>query len=368
MADSNGRTPAGSDAERSRFERLPVISPLQPSAAIDLGPADAPDPRDWLAAIIDGSNDAIISKDLQGTIQSWNEGATRLFGYTPEEVIGKSVTILIPQDRLNEEPHILAEIQRGRRILPFETQRLRKNGELIDISLTISPIHNAEGKIVGASKIARDITERRMAQEQQRLLMGEMRHRVKNLFALANAIVTISSRSAGNLGDVVGMIQDRLQALARAHELTMTDAGETADASPKIDLLALIDAILAPYAADNRISVEGPELFLGGRSVTHIALLLHELATNAAKYGSLSVPEGRLAVRVENDGTDVRFCWEENGGPPPVRCNEAAGEGEGFGTRLEKGIAATLKASIERDWRPDGLVVSIAIPRAALDL
>src|SRR3546814_13243606 len=79
-----------------------------------------------------------------------------LFGYAPEEVIGKSITILIPKDRLNEEPRILAEIQRGRRILPFETQRLRKDGELVDISLTISPIHNAQGNIVGASKIARD--------------------------------------------------------------------------------------------------------------------------------------------------------------------------------------------------------------------
>lgn len=375
MADSNGSAPARFEVgrPRSRFEVLPAISPPQPldTAAAGVGRVDAPDPRAWLAAIIDGSGDAIISKDLHGIIQSWNQGATRLFGYAPEEVIGKSVTILIPQDRLNEEPRILAEIQRGRRILPFETQRLRKNGELVDISLTISPIHNALGNIVGASKIARDITERRMAQEQQRLLMGEMRHRVKNLFALASAIVTISSRSAGSLEQIVGMIQDRLQALARAHELTMTDGGDTIEARPQTDLLTLIDAILAPYSADNRIIVEGPQLLLGGRSITHIALLLHELATNAAKYGSLSVNEGRLAVRVESDGTDVRLCWKESGGPEPAGSGsgrEASRDGEGFGTRLEKGIAATLKASIDRDWRPDGLVVSIVVAHAALEI
>lgn len=373
MADSNGSAPARFEVgrPRSRFEVLPAISPPQPldTAAAGVGRVDAPDPRAWLAAIIDGSGDAIISKDLHGIIQSWNQGATRLFGYAPEEVIGKSVTILIPQDRSNEEPRILAEIQRGRRILPFETQRLRKDGELVDISLTISPIHNALGNIVGASKIARDITERRIAQEQQRLLMGEMRHRVKNLFALASAIVTISSRSAGSLEQIVGMIQDRLQALARAHELTMTDAGDTMEAPPQTDLLTLIDAILAPYSADNRIIVEGPQLLLGGRSITHIALLLHELATNAAKYGSLSVNEGRLAVRVESDGTDVRLCWTESGGPEPAgRGSEAPRDGEGFGTRLEKGIAATLKASIDRDWRPDGLVVSIVVAHAALEI
>jgi PAS domain S-box-containing protein len=371
MANSNGGAPTTNVVRsRSQFEVLPVISPPQPldATAAGVGLIDAPDPRAWLAAIIDGSSDAIISKDLDGIIQSWNQGASRLFGYAPEEVIGKSITILIPEDRLNEEPRILAEIQRGRRILPFETQRLRKDGELVDISLTISPIHNAQGNIVGASKIARDITERRIAQEQQRLLMGEMRHRVKNLFALASAIVTISSRSAGSLDQVVGMIQDRLQALARAHELTMTDAGEAMEAPPQTNLLALIEAILAPYSAGNRIIVEGPQLLLGGRSVTHIALLLHELATNAAKYGSLSVTEGQLAVRIETDGAVVRLRWEESSTPKAGGEGQAALDGEGFGTRLEKGIAATLKASIDRDWRPDGLIVSILVPRAALEI
>lgn len=372
MADSIGHASRGYDVAQARslFEVLPIVSPSQTMilASSEFERADAPDPRDWLAAIIDGSEDAIISKDLHGIIQSWNQGATRLFGYAPEEVVGKSITILIPPDRLNEEPRIIAEIQRGRRILPFETQRLRKNGELVDISLTISPVHNAQGIIVGASKIARDITERRMAQERQQLLMGEMRHRVKNLFALANAIVTISSRSAESLDHAVGMIQDRLQALSRAHELTMVGAGEATAASPQTDFLALIDAILAPYSADNRIVIEGPELVLGGRAVTHIALMLHELATNAAKYGSLSVPEGRLAVRFESNGIDVSLRWEESGGPQPRGVGrEDTRNSEGFGTRLEKGIAATLKATIERDWGPGGLIVSITVPRAALE-
>ncbi|MCH6206419.1 PAS domain S-box protein [Brucella ciceri] len=123
------------------------------------------DPRDWLAAIIDGSDDAIISKDLNGNVKTWNRGAQRLFGYEPDEIVGKPITILIPDDRLQEEPAILAQIRAGNRVDHFETVRKKKDGTLFDISLTISPIRDAGGKIIGASKIARDITERRRAQE-----------------------------------------------------------------------------------------------------------------------------------------------------------------------------------------------------------
>src|SRR5262245_50914247 len=115
----------------------------------------------WLAAIIESADDAIISKTLEGIITSWNKGAARIFGYTADEVIGKSVTILIPEGHLDEEPAILARLRAGQRIEHYETVRVRKDGQLIDISLTVSPIKGPDGKIVGASKIARDITEQR---------------------------------------------------------------------------------------------------------------------------------------------------------------------------------------------------------------
>jgi PAS domain S-box-containing protein len=117
----------------------------------------------WLAALIESADDAIISKTLDGVITSWNEGARRIFGYEAEEVIGKSVTILIPEGHLDEEPTILARLRAGQRIEHYETVRVRKGGQLIDISLTVSPIKGPDGKIVGASKIARDITEQRQA-------------------------------------------------------------------------------------------------------------------------------------------------------------------------------------------------------------
>jgi PAS domain S-box-containing protein len=134
-----------------------------------------------LSAIIDSSDDAIISKDLNGVVTSWNKGAERLFGYTAAEMIGQPITILIPIDRQDEEPKILSRLRRGERVDHFQTVRKRKDGELLDISLTISPVRDIDGNIVGASKIARDITQQKRADEA--LLASEARFR-----QLANAM------------------------------------------------------------------------------------------------------------------------------------------------------------------------------------
>lgn len=138
-----------------------------------------------LVAIVESSDDAIISKSLDGVIKSWNSGAQRLFGYTPEEVIGKPITILIPPERLDEEPHILARIRRGERVDHYETVRRRKDGSLIDISLTVSPVRDAGGRIVGASKISRDISERKRADRALR----ESEQRLQDLLAAIPAAI-----------------------------------------------------------------------------------------------------------------------------------------------------------------------------------
>src|ERR1051325_6073905 len=116
------------------------------------------------SAIIESSNDAIVSKDLNGIIQTWNRAAERMFGYAAEEIIGKSILTLIPEERHHEEHIILAKIGAGERLEHYETRRRRKDGTLIDLSLTISPVRDENGQIVGASKIARDITERKRAE------------------------------------------------------------------------------------------------------------------------------------------------------------------------------------------------------------
>src|SRR5258706_1012950 len=141
-----------------------------------------------LAAIVDSSEDAMVSKDLKGTIESWNGGAERLFGYQASKVIGKSILIIVPPDRHDEEQGILERIRRGERIKPYETVRMREDGSLLDISLTVSPLRDAAGRIIGASKIARDITERKRAEEALRHMQMELAH--------ANRVVTMGQLSA----------------------------------------------------------------------------------------------------------------------------------------------------------------------------
>jgi PAS domain S-box-containing protein len=133
-----------------------------------------------LGAIVESSDDAIIGKDLDGIISSWNQGAVRLFGYVADEVIGKPVTILMPPERKSEEPGILARIRRGERIDHYETVRVRKDGRLLDVSLTVSPIKNREGHIVGVSKIVRDITDRKKADAELAKWQHELESRVKS--------------------------------------------------------------------------------------------------------------------------------------------------------------------------------------------
>lgn len=340
---------------------MPGSDAPAPALAIAGAAGIDPVPRDWLAAIIAGSDDAIISKDLEGNIRSWNRGAARVFGYTSEEVVGRPITILIPDERLGEEPKILDEIRHGRRVEQFETQRRRKDGTLVDLSLTISPIHNENGVIVGASKIARDVTERRRAQETQRLLFGEMQHRIKNLFALTAGIVTLSGRSNASTDEVVRTIHERLAALARAHDLTISDWGSETISEQAADLRTLVRAILEPYDGQGRITVEGIAATIHGKALTNMALVLHELATNAAKYGCLSGPEGHLDVGIVEQDGEIRLTWTETCGAEISRPTA-----EGFGSRLEKSLSAALGATVDRDWRANGLVVVISVPKKGL--
>lgn len=159
-----------------------------------------------LAAIVASSDDAIISKDLNGVIVSWNQGAHRLFGYAAEEVIGKPITLLIPAEYKDEEPRILERIRRGEAIEHYETVRQRKDGTLLDISLTVSPIRDVSGRIIGASKIARDITQRkRMAAD---LEVSEIRYR--RLFEAAKDGILILDTVHGKVTDANPFMTDLL--------------------------------------------------------------------------------------------------------------------------------------------------------------
>ncbi len=322
-----------------------------------------------MAAIVESSDDAIISKNLDGVILSWNGGAQRLFGYTAAEAIGQPVTMLIPAERKNEEPGILDRIRLGERIDHYETVRRRKDGGLIDISLTVSPIKNTLGAVVGASKIARDNTERKRLREQQQLLLREMDHRVKNLFTVAAALVSVSARTAAGSEELAADLQARLAALGRAHALTVEASGAAELTAPSTMLHALIRTLVSPYddTADDggaRVTLGGADATLSGAALTSLALLIHEFATNAAKYGALSVDTGRVDIDCAEAGDRFALTWRERGGPPVERRED----GEGFGSFLVRAaLQSHLGGEISRDWRPEGLTIRLSMARDRME-
>jgi PAS domain S-box-containing protein len=336
----------------------------QPEAVVGTD-KPAQDAAAFLAAIIESSDDAIISKSLQGIITTWNKGAERLFGYSVTEAVGKPITMLIPEDRLDEEPAILARIHSGERVDHFETIRRRKDGTLLDISLTISPIRNSDGKIIGASKIARDISDRKRAAEHQDLLLREMHHRIKNLFAITGSIITLAARTAQTPGELASTMKDRLIALSQAHEMTLPSfTGNEAFHEHSTTLFQLLSNLLSPYdeGGGGRWRFHGDDASISAERVTSLALLFHEYATNAVKYGSLSDPEGRLDVTVDARGDNFDISWVESGGQP---FGKAEPTHAGFGTRLEQMIVRTLNAEVSRKWQPQGLLIILSVPRAA---
>ena len=306
-----------------------------------------------LSAIVESSDDAIISKNLDGIITSWNRGAQTLFGYSSEEMVGKPVSILIPPDRANEEPSILERLRRGERIDHYETVRHRKDGSQIEISLTISPVKNAAGVIVGASKIARDITERKQSEAQIAMLAREAEHRAKNVLATVQATVQLTRSET--VEGFKQAVQGRIQALANVHRLFVESRWAGAE------ICALVTEELAAYSQDReaRVQISGPEKLLDKITAQAIAVTLHELATNAAKYGALSVPEGEIQVKWSCEPTGrIVFCWTERGGPPVVPTAH-----KGFGARvMESMIRNQLKGELRFDWRPEGLVCEINLP------
>ena len=305
-----------------------------------------------LASIVQFSDDAIISKSLKGKIESWNAGAERIFGYTASEAIGQSVEMLIPADRLDEEPEIINRIRRGERIEHYETVRRRKDGSLIDISLTVSPIMDADGRVISASKIARDITERKRTEAHISVLAREAEHRAKNVLATVQAIVHLTE--AETVADYKTAVEGRVQALANVHTLFVKSHWSGAE------LHDLVTKELAPYRKGDgtRVAIDGPAFALEPDTAQTIAVVVHELTTNAIKYGALSVIEGRIVVSwtLNNSGRLV-LRWTETGGPAvstPMR--------KGVGTRVIASMIKQAGGEIRSDWHPTGLLCEISIP------
>jgi PAS domain S-box-containing protein len=360
-----------------------------------------------LAALVHSSDDAIISKTLDGTITSWNAAAERMFGYSADEIIGRSITAIVPPDRLGEEDRLLRAIRRGESLEHFETVRWRKDGTVIPISQTISPIKNAAGEIIGVSNIARDIAARKQAEEEKALLLKAMEvaraeaedanrakdqflamlgHELRNpLGAISNAVQILQQRSGR--GDVAAHATDVI-ARQVSHLARLTDdlfdvgrviTGRVVLEREPIELLETADRALSTLRAGGKIdrhavTLEGQPVWTSA-DAPRIEQIVINLVGNALKY---TPPDGSIRVQVTREGSTATICVEDTGAgispdllprvfdafvqgtPPPDR----AQGGLGIGLTLVKQLAELHGGRVEaRSGGPGkGSVFTVRLP------
>lgn len=311
-----------------------------------------------LAAVVQSSLDGIMSLGPDGIIRTWNPGSETLFGYAADEVVGHSVGILNPETSRLEYEEIYSELRAGNSVRR-DVVRRHKDGRLINVNINVSPIRTADGRVSGFSAIVRDISDRKQHEEHLRLVMRELSHRSKNLLAVIQAMARQTARSSSDLEEFEKNYSQRLQALSASHDLLVNQNWHGA---PLADLLR---SILSPFADDfaDRIELIGPSVVVTPTAAQNLALSIHELATNASKYGALSVPAGRVTVEWHlepgEDGRQrLRLNWKEVGGPP-VEPPRRRGFGDIVINRM---VAQALDAKVELDFAPEGVSWTIQMP------
>jgi len=278
-----------------------------------------------LSAIIESSDDAIISKDLNSMVTSWNESAVRIFGYNAEEMIGQSILKIIPQDRLDEEPKILSQLSQGIRVDHFETIRRRKDGRLIDVSLTISPIKDSTGKVIGLSKIARDITEKKQADKKKEEFIGLVSHELKTpLTSLRSYVQVALFKARKENNDFIDKALSKAELQTKKMENMIRDflnISRMEDGQLKLnlnafDLSALINNCIADATittSKHHFSYFGEQQALAIGDAEKISLVLINLISNAIKYspdgGEISISckkqDDALIVSVKDNGIGI---------------------------------------------------------------
>jgi PAS domain S-box-containing protein len=283
-----------------------------------------------LAAIVASSDDAIVSKTLAGKILTWNEGAERLFGYSAAEVIGQPITLLIPAERLDEESTLLERLRRGERIEHFETVRVTKNGRRIDVSLTVSPVRDADGKIIGASKVARDITQRkeaeaalREADRRKNEFLAILAHELRNPLAPIRNSLHILRMSAGSdpSVDCVSEIMERqvnhmVRLVDDLLEISRITSGKIELRKEPVELAAIVRGAVEtsrPLIEDahHRLAVAiPPELLTLEADAVRLTQVIANLLNNAAKYTDAG---GQIWLTVRRDGESVAISVRDTG-------------------------------------------------------
>jgi PAS domain S-box-containing protein len=325
--------------------------------------------RQFLALIVEGSDDAIYSKDLNGIVLSWNPGAERIFGYSPDEIIGKPVSILSAPGNENQVPEFLSQLKAGNRIDHFETQRRRKDGSLIHVSLTISPMRDDHGKIIAASSIAKDISKQKQAAmmieaqlQEKQVLLQEIHHRVKNNLQLVASLLELRSRNMQNevaksaFHDSIG----RIRSMAMLHE-KMYGSNIVGNVNFGEYIKSLFGPLAEAFNKDLPINfvVDSDHFMLDLNRAIPLGLIVNELLTNSVKhaFNSSKPPEIRVKIRTNVDKVAMTVADNGTGLPPEVDLFKS----ESFGFKIVRLLIEQIDGQIKVQ-NSNGTVFEINLP------
>jgi PAS domain S-box-containing protein len=285
----------------------------------------------------------------------WDEGQFRIFGVDPQSfvVTAASIQALLHPDDFDELRKAVAQFTKGARSYEAEFRISRPDGETRWCVGTAAATVDKTGRVIRVSGVTVDITERKRAEERQSLLAREVDHRAKNALALAQSIVRLTR--GDNVKAYVQAVEGRISALARVHTILSLSSWQGAEIGK------LVDEELAPYSTGDQIAYSGADLQLQPATAQTLALALHELVTNSAKYGALSTLSGRLSIKWKIESDILQMVWEEKDGPLVERPVS-----RGFGTRsVIASIESQLGGHAEFDWRAEGLICRLSVPLTA---
>ena len=282
----------------------------------------------------------------------WDEGQFRIFGVDPQTfvVTAASIQALLHPDDVDELRKAIAHFTKGARSYEAEFRIHRPDGDTRWCVATAAATVDRTGRVIRVSGVTVDITERKRAEERQNLLAREVDHRAKNALALAQSIVRLTRGE--NVKAYIRAVEGRINALARVHTVLSLSSWQGAEIG------RLVDEELAPYSTGDQIAFGGSEIQLQPATAQTLALALHELVTNSAKYGALSTVSGRISIRWEIEADVLRMVWEERDGPVVEKPAS-----RGFGTRsVITSIESQLGGQAEFDWRSEGLICRLSVP------
>ncbi len=328
--------------------------------------------RQFLGLIVEGSDDAIYSKDLNGIVLSWNPGAEKIFGYTPDEIIGKPVATLTAPGKENQVPEILEQLRAGKRIDHFETERRQKNGTLINVSLTISPVRDDSGKIIAASSIAKDITKQKQAAklieaqlQEKQILLQEIHHRVKNNLQLVASLLELRSRGMEKQGksafnDSIG----RIRSMALLHE-KMYGSNVLGTVNFAEYVKSLFEPLAENLSKDIPINfvVDSDHFMLDLNRAIPLGLILNELLTNSLKHAFNSSESPQISVKIRTNMDKVSMVVADNGAGLPAGMDLF--KSESFGFKIVRLLIEQIEGQIKVQ-NANGTVYEITLPYEAV--